>query len=183
MDRKKELLLSAKHLFATKGFDNTSTRDIANHAQVNISMISYYFGGKAGLIPAVFDEFFPKKSTSLEINDPLNQLEQIIRTILLLRSKDTELVDFLHREIASKNNMSVILPFIEPFWIEVRELLLAGKNSGVFKFDSLEVAFKYIQASISYPYHINLLSTELQNQELSSEFVDELIQLIMKGVR
>jgi len=183
MDKRRKLLLSAKHLFATQGFDKTSIRDIANHAQVNSSMISYYFDGKAGLIPAIFDEFFPKKDLSLEIINPEKQLEQIIRTIILLRKKDSELVDFLHREITSKENMMIIKPYIEPFWIDVRELLIAGKKNGVFNFKSLEVAFKYIQASMSYPYHLNLLNTDGQSQELSDEFIDELVHMVMKGMR
>lgn len=182
MDKRIKLLVSAKHLFATKGFDKTSIRDIANHAKVNSSMISYYFGGKAGMIPAVFDEFFPKKDTFLEITDPIKQLEQIIRTIIVLRKRDTELVDFLHREMVSKENMMIIKPYIEPFWKDVREVLIAGKSMGVFKYSSLEVTFKYIQALMSYPYHLNLLNSDEQNVELGSDFVDELIQLIMKGV-
>ncbi len=183
IDKKLKLLLSAKHLFATKGFEKTSIRDIANHAQVNSSMISYYFGGKSGLIPAIFDAFFPKKSGQLKIVNPEDQLENIIRTIILLRKQDSELVDFLHREITSNENMAIILPYIEPFWIDVRALLVEGKKVGVFKFNSIEVAFKYIQASMSYPYHLNLLNTDSKTQALSHEFVDELVQLVMKGMR
>lgn len=48
------LLDAAMRLFAEHGFAKTSTRDIAEAAQVNISSISYYFGDKAGLYRAVF---------------------------------------------------------------------------------------------------------------------------------
>ena len=89
-----EILTSrcSKHLFATKGFDKTSIRDIANHAGVNSSMISYYFGGKSGMIEAVFDTFFPKKEHMLEITDPYKQLEQIMRTIIELRKSEIPLI-------------------------------------------------------------------------------------------
>lgn len=43
------ILLKAKELFAEKGFDGTSIRDIVDAAGVNVSLVSYYFGGKAGL--------------------------------------------------------------------------------------------------------------------------------------
>ncbi|MEZ4872390.1 MAG: TetR family transcriptional regulator [Bdellovibrionales bacterium] len=43
------LLNAAKQLFAKHGLRGTSIRDIAQAAQVNSSMISYYFGGKEGL--------------------------------------------------------------------------------------------------------------------------------------
>ena len=48
------LLEAALTLFAEKGFAKTSTREIAQAAQVNIASISYYFGDKAGLYRAVW---------------------------------------------------------------------------------------------------------------------------------
>lgn len=48
------LLDAAMALFAEKGFAKTSTREIAQAAQVNIASISYYFGDKAGLYRAVW---------------------------------------------------------------------------------------------------------------------------------
>lgn len=50
---KREILDIATELFAKKGFDGTSTRDICKAAGVNISMISYYFGGKEELYSKV----------------------------------------------------------------------------------------------------------------------------------
>ncbi len=53
----KELLIqAAKSLFAAEGFDRVSTRDIAKKAGVNISLISYHFEGKEGLLRACLEE-------------------------------------------------------------------------------------------------------------------------------
>lgn len=54
MEARNRLLDASMRLFAEHGFSKTSTRDIAEAAQVNISAISYYFGDKAGLYRAVF---------------------------------------------------------------------------------------------------------------------------------
>lgn len=51
---RERLLLAGLRLFAQHGFNKTSTREIAEAAQVNIAAISYYFGDKAGLYRAVF---------------------------------------------------------------------------------------------------------------------------------
>lgn len=48
------LLLAGLRLFAQHGYTKTSTREIAEAAQVNVAAISYYFGDKAGLYRAVF---------------------------------------------------------------------------------------------------------------------------------
>ncbi|MBR1777238.1 MAG: CerR family C-terminal domain-containing protein [Alphaproteobacteria bacterium] len=52
-ESQKRLLDMAKHLFALNGYQATATRDIAEAAKVNISAITYYFGGKLGLYRAV----------------------------------------------------------------------------------------------------------------------------------
>ena len=49
-------MASAIAIFGRDGFHAASTRAIADAAGVNISQISYYFGGKEGLYLAVFDE-------------------------------------------------------------------------------------------------------------------------------
>lgn len=54
-DSKTRLLEVALKLFATKGFDGVSTREIGKKAQVNISAIKYYFGGKEELYVAVLE--------------------------------------------------------------------------------------------------------------------------------
>lgn len=50
------LLDAGLTLFADKGFANTSIREIAQAAQVNIASISYYFGDKEGLYRAVYTD-------------------------------------------------------------------------------------------------------------------------------
>ena len=43
------LMFSALELFASKGYEATSTREIASAANANIASIAYHFGGKEGL--------------------------------------------------------------------------------------------------------------------------------------
>ncbi|BCH28014.1 CerR family C-terminal domain-containing protein [Mesorhizobium sp. L-8-3] len=46
---RRALVHAALRLFGAKGFDGTSTRDIASAANANIGSIAYHFGGKEGL--------------------------------------------------------------------------------------------------------------------------------------
>lgn len=52
---KDKLLEAALELFALYGYEGVSTREIVNKAGVNISAITYYFGGKEGLYNAVIE--------------------------------------------------------------------------------------------------------------------------------
>jgi AcrR family transcriptional regulator len=55
-DARRRLIMSALRLFAEKGFEAATTREICEAAGTNISAISYYFGDKAGLYRSVFIE-------------------------------------------------------------------------------------------------------------------------------
>ena len=50
METRKQILEAAWNLFAEKGFEDVSVRDVTNEAGVNLASVSYHFGGKEGLI-------------------------------------------------------------------------------------------------------------------------------------
>ncbi len=47
------IVAAAEELFAQRGFDAVSLRDITKLAEVNVASVSYHFGGKDALIEAV----------------------------------------------------------------------------------------------------------------------------------
>jgi len=54
------ILVTAKTLFASLGYDNTSTALIARNAGTSESQLMKHFGGKAGLLETVFSEGWDK---------------------------------------------------------------------------------------------------------------------------
>ena len=70
----------AEKLFAEKGFSGTSIRDISQEADINVSMISYYFGSKEKLIEALFEvraEDFISSLEELLINLDLSPMQKV----------------------------------------------------------------------------------------------------------
>ena len=49
------LLDAAERLFAAKGFEATSVRDVTAKARANVASVSYHFGSKEALVRAVFE--------------------------------------------------------------------------------------------------------------------------------
>ena len=49
------LLRAAGKIFARKGFEGASIREICTAAKTNISAVNYYFGDKVGLYRAVIE--------------------------------------------------------------------------------------------------------------------------------
>ena len=54
IETKDRILDAAEELFANKGLGDTSLRAITQAADVNLAAVNYHFGGKDGLILAVF---------------------------------------------------------------------------------------------------------------------------------
>jgi len=50
VDTREQILEAAWNLFAERGFEDVSVRDVTNSAGVNLASVSYHFGGKEGLI-------------------------------------------------------------------------------------------------------------------------------------
>lgn len=72
------LLQAATTLFAERGYDRTTTRDLAEHAGVDATLIARYFGSKAGLYLAAL-------RIELGDGDPPDLLEPERMTALLGR--------------------------------------------------------------------------------------------------
>lgn len=63
---RQRLLEVAAKLFADRGLDGTSVRDIAKESGLNLSLVSYYFGGKEGLYLELIRSFALNIATELE---------------------------------------------------------------------------------------------------------------------
>jgi AcrR family transcriptional regulator len=71
-DTKGELLQAALELFAAKGFEGTSVRDIARAVGLSESVLYAHFDSKRAIFDAVFAEFGPQSAVSvLETIDPV----------------------------------------------------------------------------------------------------------------
>lgn len=57
-DKRHRILLAAARLFAEKGFERTSVRDICQEAAANVAAVNYYFQSKENLYQEVFRYLF-----------------------------------------------------------------------------------------------------------------------------
>jgi AcrR family transcriptional regulator len=79
-DKQMQIMETAETLFAEKGFNGTSVRDIADKAGVNLAMISYYFGSKDKLLEALFSyrgEYIKLTLESMIQNKDLSSWEKM----------------------------------------------------------------------------------------------------------
>ncbi len=83
-DKREMIMEAAIQLFAVKGFEGTSIREIANLAGVNLAMINYYFGSKEKLFEYMVEQkaYYIKTLQEEVLNAPaltcLQKLEKLL---------------------------------------------------------------------------------------------------------
>lgn len=109
-DSREALILAARTIFAEKGFDGTTVKDIADSAKLNVSLISYYFGGKDGLYREIVESFGKSMFQRMQrILTPADSLEEV-RVKLKLWAEEfmeshvnhNDVTTIIHRDICKK---------------------------------------------------------------------------------
>ncbi|WP_019121752.1 TetR/AcrR family transcriptional regulator [Brevibacillus massiliensis] len=186
---REKILYAAKKLFSERGFDGTSTREISKEAGLNISLISYHFGGKENVFLAIFDEFLEKRMIQNQHQnssaDLMSEFTAILQEVIRLRFDDPEIINILQQEIVMKSNrVDKIKQFVSPLWNRIRELLDEGREKGFFAFEDLNNAVSFVMSVIIFPRH-NLFIIDLcANPPLSEDLcIQETVSFILKGLK
>ena len=142
MPKKEEHIMAvAEKLFAANGYNGTSVRDIASKANVNVSMISYYFGSKENLIEELFrwrmEEGLNFAKHILE-NDDLNEIEKLDAFVdnfvdRVKKFRDFYLLIHTQQVISHNKKIQTFLTDSKINYIEIHEKIIEqGLDKGVF---------------------------------------------------
>ncbi|HYG91507.1 MAG TPA: TetR/AcrR family transcriptional regulator [Azospirillum sp.] len=85
----KALLDAGKAVFAERGFDAATTREIAARAGVNEQLIQRYFGGKSGLLLAVVERYGREEAQGCTLPPTGTCVEAEIATFLQCQAEHT----------------------------------------------------------------------------------------------
>lgn len=142
-DKQIEILKVAEALFAEKGFDGTSIRDISKEANINVAMVSYYFGSKEKLLEALilYKTSGLKEQLSHLIEENLEPVEKVNKLINLYINRincNKGIYRILHFELESKKRILELASFTEIKKSNLKSLELIikeGQEKGVFRKD------------------------------------------------
>lgn len=184
---KVRILLAARKLFAERGFDATSVRQICELADVNVALVSYYFGGKEKMFDALFEYFFPGEDLKLHeetLKEPVAGLELIIREVIRFQREQPEMALILQREMYLETpRRETIKAYVFPVWRKLREVLESGRQKGVFHYRSLDNTMLFILAALvfpkGYPVYKPLLS---EKQPTTEELTEDTIRFVFGGL-
>ena len=158
---------AATKVFLEKGFDGTTTRDIAAEAGINLALLNYYFRSKQKLFDSVFEEmiklFFEGITTVL--SQPIPLREKIIALIdydfsMLRQSPD--LAMFVLNEMHRNPNRFV--PSIARLMVQFEEQLEQAHQDGLTRPISASHLMGIISANTQFVFLNKSVHTKAWNQ-------------------
>lgn len=132
----------AEELIAKKGYEGTSVRDICAKANINVAMISYYFGSKEKMMSYLYQyrvlktrENFSEFADTIKDGRPEMQMKEMIKYIIGQLFKYNYFHGFVTQELRHTENLKdELLDFYQLFVRKLDEVIKKGVTSGVFTF-------------------------------------------------
>lgn len=190
-DSRSNLIAASTPLFAEKGFNGVGVREIAKAAGANLSMISYYFGGKEGLYAAVLNQQFDTLKPVLELKeidgDPMGKFELYLRATVARYRMNPHLLRFYTGELT--NPTPCFESIVKPAILGVVQTLLDTFSMGVEQRRFREGlnpadAVLALAGMINFYFLLEPATGELVDQapERDEELIRHIMEIFGKGI-
>ena len=158
-----QILEVAETLFAEKGFDGTSIRDISKVAKINVAMISYYFGSKERLLQSLIVYRTTDIKTQLEHLleedlEPIEKVNKLIEIYINRINNNKGIYRILHFELSSKKREQKLQAFTEFRKGNLKYLesiIEEGQRKGVFRKDIIIPLITPTILGTFFHFHMN----------------------------
>lgn len=195
-DKQIEILQTAEKLFAEHGYDGTSVRDIAKSANINIAMISYYFGSKEKLLEALI--VYRIASMRLQMENlyredltPLEKIDRLIELYIKRINANKGMYQIIHFEISSGKRIINCEAFNEmkKHNLDIlKSIILEGQEKGDFRKDVNTVLIPttimgtYFHFQMNKPFFKEILNLNTQ-EDIDHYVASELTDHIKKTIK
>jgi AcrR family transcriptional regulator len=169
-DKKEHLIGIAEKLFAEHGFEGTSIRMLAKEAEVNIAMISYYFGSKEKMMEAILEkkanqnrENFTKISQMPHATS-WEKIEAVIDLYVEMMNKNRNFHKIMFREVALVQREEVkdkIAEFVSNNMKNIKKIIQEGVENGVFRQVDTPMLMATLVGTISQTLNYSKLSEQM----------------------
>lgn len=141
-DKQIKILDIAEELIAQKGYEGTSVRDICAKAEINVAMISYYFGSKEKMLTYLYQyrvqktrDNFAEFAHIIKDGKPEMQMKEIIKFIISQMFKYKYFHGFVKQELRNTELMNDELQeFYKMAVLKFDDVIKKGVSSGVFQY-------------------------------------------------
>lgn len=197
-DTKERLLKAAEHVFAEKGYSGATVKEIADRAGVNISLISYHFNGKEGILKASVERFGRERLQDTQnyltpaenIDDMKAKLRLWLIQFLRVHVEEVNVCSILHRENLDQNK--VLWEVFESTFLKGFETVVKffeqAKKKGIVKKESdplLAAATVFgtiIHMGHSQQIQEKWMGISIKNEKYRSQVAEQFVTMLLHGI-
>lgn len=173
IDKREHILITAEALFAEKGFEGTSVRELCTKAGVNVAMVSYYFGSKEQLMEALIEfrsGFMRDKLDEIkQMNITASQkIELIIEHYVERIFSHSQYHRILHRELSLQQRSqfnAIISKLLMVNFSVIRDIINNGISKKEFKNVDVELTIVSMIGTITQVVVSSFLTCMLLNEK------------------
>lgn len=139
---RERILHTAKTLFASRGYENTSTAAIARGAGTSESQLIKHFSSKEGLLEAILDDGWARMARGAAslagMDDPLRKLHALLQMVLSGFERDYELKELMlleGRRVRKEGHMIMLTQGFLSFVQVIDGVLQELRDSGQLRAD------------------------------------------------
>ena len=187
-----KIMTTAAPLFAQKGFAAVSVKELAEAAEVNIALVSYYFGGKEKLYAAILKAQFDLvdriiASIRKEESCPIERIRHFAQKFVKLHKSYPYNYRLIYGDIINSTNCyeSIVKPGILRHHDFLTECIQEGINNGQIRSDVKPDCANVLLGSLLHFYFMtNHLADEfLETKEDKAEYyMTEAIEMFLRSV-
>lgn len=191
-EKQLEILQVAEQLFAEDGFDGTSVRDIAKKANVNIAMISYYFGSKEKMLEALIvnrisDMRLQLENLHNENISPSAKIDKLIELFISRINKNRCMYQIIHFEFSTKKRELKFEKFTEMKKENLKTLesiIQEGQKTGEFQKDINVALITPVIMGTFFHFHMNKpLYVDLFNLKTEEEYNNYILTTLTQHIQ
>lgn len=190
-DCRTKLMEVGTQLFAEKGLNGVSVREISLAAGTSISMISYHFGSKERLYSAVLQQQFACFEEIHEIrhtvSDPVPMIENYLRCTFQRHRKNPYLLRFYTSELTNPTVFfaTIVLPVIDEVIRTMAAVIEEGIRRKQFREDIHATNAALALAGMVNYFFLSSLATEnliSHSPEHDEELIQQYLTIFIRGV-
>jgi AcrR family transcriptional regulator len=176
---RQRIIHSAQTLFAARGFDGVSLRDIAEHSGVTHGLIRHHFGSKEDIwraaVDTTFQEFLSVATSIVEaqVNGAGTALQTVIavsRTAIVLSARHPEVMRLLlHAGVEQGPRLDYFMEQLVPLRALMDPLIEAVRRAGGLRQFSHETFLLSLVMWGAMPFAMAAFSSELCNVDMLAE--------------